>query len=170
MQKAGVQVLAPAAPPQNFRNLAASCARQGFRPVFHAMISMIEDAQKDDPNLAGSIGVSINFPYFQSGTPATDEFQTALRTYGVGMTPGLGLTQGWTAGKLFARAAAHLPEPPTNEAVLAGLWSIKNDDLGGITGPLTFTANQPATPAPCWFDLAMTDRWSSPDKFTRHCE
>jgi branched-chain amino acid transport system substrate-binding protein len=134
------------------------------------MYSMVEEPQKDDPALATTIAVALSFPFFQSGTAATDEFQTALRTFGGGMTPGLGLTQGWTAGKLFARAAAHLAEPPTNEAVLAGLWSIKNDDLGGITGPLTFTAGQSAPRMPCWFDLEMKDGWSSPDHFTRHCE
>jgi branched-chain amino acid transport system substrate-binding protein len=72
--------------------------------------------------------------------------------------------------KLFEKAAANLPEPPTSEAVLRGLWSLRNDDLGGLTYPITFIENQPAPLVNCWWTLRIKEgSWISPDRFQRHC-
>ena len=123
--------------------LAASCARRGFRPVFVAEGPLIVDRFKDDPNLVGMVGAANVFPWFQSGTPATDEYQAAVKRFGDGIsTVGGGPPLGWVSGKLFQKAAANLPEPPTTEAVLKGLWSIRDDTLGRLTGFLTFTEGQ----------------------------
>jgi branched-chain amino acid transport system substrate-binding protein len=168
-RNAGVKTMQITAPPSIFRNIVSSCTRQSYRPTYGMMLSMVEDRQKDDADLAGAVASSVASPYFQSGTPATDEYAAAWRNYGSGLTPGLGLTQGWTGGKLLEKATARLPEPPTTAAILDGLWSIKNEDLGGLTGPLTFTANQPAAPTACWFNLELNKRWVSPDNFARHC-
>jgi branched-chain amino acid transport system substrate-binding protein len=170
MRNAGVEVAQITASPSIFRNIVSACARQSYRPTYGMMLSMVDAEQKDDANLAGAVASSVAFPYFQSGTPATDEFATAFRAYGGGVAPGLGIAQGWTGAKLLEKATARLPEPPTTTAILDGLWSIKNDDLGGLTGPLTFTADQSAPAVACWFDLEMKGGWRSPDNFTRHCE
>jgi hypothetical protein len=76
---------------------------------------------------------------------------------------------GWVAGKLLQRAGAKLPEPPTSEAILQGLWTIEGDTLGGLTSPLTFRKDEPAVPTSCWFNLALKGRWSSPDNYQLHC-
>jgi branched-chain amino acid transport system substrate-binding protein len=71
---------------------------------------------------------------------------------------------------LFERATARLPEPPTRQAVLEGLWSLRDDTLGGLTQPLTFTRGRPAQPRACWFNMTIRDRrWISPDQFALHC-
>jgi branched-chain amino acid transport system substrate-binding protein len=83
----------------------------------------------------------------------------------------MGPALGWTAGALLEKAGTALGEPPTSEALLAGLWSIKEDTLGGITSPLTFVKNQPPSPKACWFNFELRQRtWVSPDKFTLHCK
>lgn len=116
--------------------------------------------------------MSATFPWFQSGTPATDEFQAAMKRYGANLEPGVALTMGWVPGKLFEKATASLPEAPTSAAVLEGLWSIQKDDLGGLSQPLTFTRGKPAAPNPiCWWNLRIENgRWVSPDQFKRTCE
>jgi branched-chain amino acid transport system substrate-binding protein len=53
--------------------------------------------------------------------------------------------QGWVATQLFEDAAANVPDPTTSHAILNGLWTIRNDDLGGTTYPLTFVEGE-ATP------------------------
>jgi branched-chain amino acid transport system substrate-binding protein len=152
------------------KRLAASCARQGFRPLFATGASLVEQSMKDDPNLNGMIANSPVFPYFQSGTPATDDFQRALKSFGDNISLGVGPATGWTSGRLLERAGAKLAEPPTPEGILDGLWSIKDDDLGGITIPLTFVEGEPAKPISCWFDIAVRDGlWVTPDAFKRHC-
>ena len=95
--------------------------------------------------LDGLVSASNTFLYSQRGTPATDEYQQALRDYSPGSPIGTGMSFGWTAGKLFERAAATISEPPSSQAILAGLWSIHGDTLGGMTAPLTFIKNARST-------------------------
>ncbi|HVW31137.1 MAG TPA: ABC transporter substrate-binding protein, partial [Acidimicrobiia bacterium] len=170
-RNAGVQVLVISLDSNSITRVANSCARQGYHPRFTGIAQATTDRFKSDPNLSTMIWASNVFPYFEAGTPATDEFHAAVATYGKDVVLGWGVAAGWTAGKLFARATARLPENPTRDDVLKGLWSIKDDDLGGLTGPLTFTEGRPATPVFCWFDVSVRGQsWVSPDGFQRHCE
>ncbi len=169
-QNAGVQVLGLVFDEVSIRRIAASCARQGYRPVFTVLPPSVSDSYKDDPNLDGLVPTSHVFPYFETGTPAVDEFHQAMTAYGQAVPRGVGPAIAWVAGKLFEKAAANMPEPPTSEALLRGLWSIKNDDLNGLTMPLTFVEDHPAPQLACWFDLLIAHRaWTSPDGFKRHC-
>ena len=170
-QRAGVQVLFLAADGNSQHRVAASCARQGFRPIFATGAQGIFDDFKDDPNLSDSfISNSVTFPVFQDNTPATTEFQATLKRYGAGSQEA-GVSIGWVAGKLFERAALNMGEPPTTDAILKGLWAIKNDDLGGLTQPLTFNENQKAVPVSCWWNVTIVkNQWASPDNYRRTCE
>ena len=169
-RRAGVEVLFPAVDINSVSRLASSCARQGFRPTYAIMVSQATDAQRLDPNLDGMVGTSNVFPYFQSDTPATQEFQRARATYGADLTNGIGLATGWTSGKLLEKAAAGIGEPPTSEAILRGLWSLKEDTLGGLTHPLTFTENQNAKFVQCWYNVKIENKqWQVPDGFQMHC-
>lgn len=171
-RNAGVEVLLVGLDQNSVRRVSAACGRQAYRPIFVSAPVTIVDEWKDDPNLDNSLAAPNTFPYFQSGTPGTDEFQRAARLFGGGAAPQQqGLTVGWVAGKLLERAAANLPEPPTSEAILRGLWSIKDDALGGLTQPLTFVEDRPVTPiSSCWFTIAIRGRaWVSVDGFKLHC-
>jgi hypothetical protein len=77
---------------------------------------------------------------------------------------------GWVTGKLFEKAAANMPEPPSSVAVLRGLWSLKDDTLGGITAPLTFIEEQAAPKINCWWPIIMRQgNWTTPDGYRMHC-
>lgn len=169
-RNAGTQVLFLGVDPSSIGRIASSCARQGFRPVYGALDSIISDRMKEDKNLDGLIASSAAFPWFQSGTSATDEFHQVMRTYGGGLAFSGSLPLAWVAGKLLEKAAANLPEPPTSEALLEGLWSIKDDTLGGLTQPLTFVRNELTKPLECWFDITIAKgAWTSPDGFRQQC-
>ena len=169
-RNAQVEVLFVLADQNSVGRVAAGCLRQAYRPVFGIAGQVLVDRQKDDPNLDGLVGIAPVFPGFQDGTPASDEFQQAMRAYGGSGAERLPAASGWVAAKLFEKAAARLSEPPTSEAILAGLWSIKNDTLGGLTGPLTFVQNQPPTNAVCWWPVVVHNRtFVSPDGFKLHC-
>lgn len=169
-RNAGAEVMFSVMDSNSQSRIAASCARQGFRPLWSMGSSIAVDRHKKDPNLAGAVASTGVFPYFQSGTPATDEYQAAFKAFGGAVDQGVGAATGWTAGKLLERATASLPEPPTSEAILAGLWSIRNDDLGGLTYPLTFVEGKPAEPKSCWFNLQIhKGEWINPDGYQLHC-
>ena len=150
--------------------ISSSCTRQGYKPTYALIGQGLADNQKKDPNLSGAVASTVVFPYFQSGTAATDEFQQVRLSFGRDLTLGPGLAVGWTAGKLLERAGRSLPEPPSRAALLEGLWGISGDDLGGLTYPLSFTRGKPADPKSCWFNLAIRDsQWTSPDGAKLHC-
>ena len=166
----GAQLVMFAMETNSVVRFAASCARQGYRPRYATVSSVQADRFKTDPNLDRMVGASPVFPYFQSGTPATDEFHSAIDAYAKTIDLGIAAAVGWAAAKLFERAAARLPEPPTNEAVLTGLTGITDDTLEGLTMPLTFVAGRPSTPRSCWFDIMIRDKaWRSFDGFGLHC-
>jgi len=167
-RNAGVELLLMSMDTNSVGRIARSCAQQGFRPYFGFGASIIADSLKDDPNLNGHLlGDSNVFLWFQGDTPATQEFQAAAKKYG--LTLGVGAATGWTSGKLLERAAAGLAAP-TSEAILKGLWSIKNDNLGGLTAPLTFTEGQTAKTGACWFDVVVEgNKWGTPDGFKLNC-
>jgi branched-chain amino acid transport system substrate-binding protein len=169
-KNAGAEVLAIIFDFNSQQRVAASCARQGYHPAFTHIPTGVGEKFKADPNMDGYVAGSNVFPWFQSGTPATDDYQQAMKTYGGSVPPGVGPAQGWTAGKLMERAGASLPEPPTSEALLQGLWTIKNDSLGGLTQPLSFFENKPSTPVACWYNITIRNRsWVSPDGFKFQC-
>jgi branched-chain amino acid transport system substrate-binding protein len=56
---------------------------------------------------------------------------------------------------LAVAAAKDLNASPTSAELLQGLWSIKNNNLGGLAPPLTFNQNAPATPSPCFFLMTI---------------
>jgi branched-chain amino acid transport system substrate-binding protein len=148
--------------------VTAACARQGYHPIYAPLVA--HEGQKDNRELAGAVGFTPVFPYFQSGTLATDEFRAAVRDYGGGMALGVGSAVGWAGGKLMERAARTISEPPTTESLLAGLWTIKADTLGGLTPPLTFVKDEPPARLTCWFNLTLARQtWVSPDGFKMNC-
>jgi branched-chain amino acid transport system substrate-binding protein len=169
-RNAGAEVLFIANDTNSVSRTAASCVRQGYKPLYSVFANAALPSWRDDPNLDGTIAMANSFPWFQSGTPATDEFQAAMKAFGGGVTVGGPTTHGWRAGKAFEKAAAQIPEPPTSAAVLNGLWSFRNDDLGGLTYPLTFTKDQRVTPKACWWTVVLRQKaFQTPDGFTPHC-
>jgi branched-chain amino acid transport system substrate-binding protein len=49
----------------------------------------------------------------------------------------------WVAGKILERVAQSFPAHPTTPDVLKGLWSFKNETLGGLIAPTTFVEGAP---------------------------
>jgi branched-chain amino acid transport system substrate-binding protein len=58
----------------------------------------------------------------------------------------------WAAGQAFALAAqrAKLTPDSTPAEVKQGLYTFKNETVGGLTPPLTYTKDKPAFTT-CWF-------------------
>jgi branched-chain amino acid transport system substrate-binding protein len=95
------------------------------------------------PVMKNFLDVDDVFPYFDTSTPATQAFQSAMRQY----APDLGSQLGsfaahvWAAGELFAAAVKQSgASPVTAKSVKAGLYALPaGTTLGGLTPPLSFT-------------------------------
>ena len=159
-RSAGVQVAILGMPGADMRRLAASCARQGIKFTYSLAAPDVKAEMADDPNFSNSAFVGFNgFPWTERGTPATAEFQDVIAKY-LRIEPAAPTTLGWISGKLFEKVASTVTGPPSAQALLEGLWTIKNETLGGLTAPLTYTKGQPAQMPVCWFELVIKDgRW-----------
>src|SRR5207244_2853703 len=141
-RRAGVQVLMMATDSNSISRMSASCARQGFTPTYGMPGPLAVASLQSVPTLEGTaIGTNV-YPWPSEASPAAKEFHDAFRRYGPKSPVDAGNMVGWVAAKLFERATRNLPEPPTTAAILDGLWSIRNDDLAGLTYPLTFVRDQ----------------------------
>ena len=170
-RNAGVQVLLISLDGNSVARVAASCARQNYRPLYSVYGAIAFDKMKDNPDLAGLTVNANGFPYFICNDPTTAEFCEARRKYGPVQIYGIGNAIGWTAGKAFELAARNLPDSPTPADVLAGLWTFKNETLGGLTHPLTFTKGQPAPRMTCWWPLVVDHgAFAAPDGMNVHCK
>jgi branched-chain amino acid transport system substrate-binding protein len=170
-RNAKVEILQIALDGNSVARVAASCARQNYKPLFSVFGAIAFDKMKDNPDLDGLTVNANGFPYFICGDPATTEFCDAQRKYGPVQVYGIGNSIGWTAGKAFELAARNVPDTnPTSADILNGLGSFKNETLGGLTHPLTFTKGQNAPRMPCWWQLILDKgKWTAPNGMKVAC-
>jgi len=170
-RNAGVEILQIALDGNSVARVAASCARQNYKPLFSVFGAIAFDKMKDNPDLDGLTVNANGFPYFICGDPATAEFCDAQRQYGPVQVYGIGNSIGWIAGKAFELAAQHVSDTnPTSAEILNGLWSFKNETLGGLTHPLTFTKGQNAPRMACWWQLILVKgKWTAPNGIKVAC-
>ena len=102
--------------------------------------------------------------------PAVAEWLAAMKQYVPGTVATANGGIGWVSAKVFELAAKAMPDTPTSQAVLDGLWAIKGNDIGGMTKPLTYVKDQPAVQSPgCWFATKMDDSKGGWTGGTRVC-
>jgi len=58
-------------------------------------------------------------------------------------------------GQVARGSRCQAQRTPTSASILAGLWSLKNETLGGLAMPLTFTKDQIAPRPICWWALII---------------
>lgn len=170
-QRAGVQTWIVVLDPNSLSRVGRSCATVGYRPQYVVYGGSSNLQTGDDPNLNGVVVGMPTIPWMLTDHPGVAEFTDALARFAPGVPAEPITITAWVAAKLFERATQNIPEPPTSEGILAGLWSIKGDDLGGMTQPLTFTKGQnaPLDPTCNWLAQAVDGTWITPNGGQRTC-
>jgi ABC-type branched-subunit amino acid transport system substrate-binding protein len=153
-RNAGAEMMILAADANTMTRVARSCAAAGYKPNYMSPHSVTDDVRKD-PTLDGLVVESPMRPWFGTDSPAQAELHNAMAKDAPGEQVTSGYGAGWVAAKLFERATRSLPEPGNAEGVLAGLWSIQNDDLGGLTYPLSFAKDAPVAHKACWWPVQV---------------
>jgi branched-chain amino acid transport system substrate-binding protein len=148
--------------------VAASCAAQGYKPIYVAEAGEMTTPWLAQPALNGAITAAQDVPWFDDSTPATKAMQAAISKYSPGLqntaSYGANATIGWAAGTVFATVAksAGLTPSSSQTQIIAALDTVKNDTFGGITPPLTFTAGQGHQVA-CSFVAGISNgKWTEP--------
>ena len=148
-RNAGAEVISVGLDGNGISRLAAACGRQGYFPAYAIPSATVAAQHLSDRNIKQ---FGTDTPVAPFGSPPTAEMAEAFGKFLPGKTVVVSHVEGWTAGKMFERAGGSIEEP-TSAAVLEGLWTIQGEDLGGLTGPQTYTRDKPAKATTCWFVL-----------------
>ena len=161
-QQSGANGLFVASGPPQTLAVAQSCTAQGYKPVYIAAESSLANSLLSSPAIDGAVGEITNLPASDTSNPEIKAMDQALNTFKPGLLGSAEFSAGssmvWAAGMLFEAAAqaGHLGDSPTPAGVLAGLYALKGETLGGLTAPLTFTKDKP-TSLKCWFYYQVKD-------------
>ena len=149
-RNAGVQVVFFGFDDKSAGRVANSCARQSFHPAYVHTFQAASPSMLSNPNLDGMLVGTLTFPWPATDSPARRAAHDAFRRFlpnaellGTHMT-------GWVAGKLFEEGEKNLPATFTGQDLLNGLWQIRENDLGGLTHPLSFYPDRGAQRRTCW--------------------
>jgi branched-chain amino acid transport system substrate-binding protein len=144
-KKAGAEIVFVGTDGSALQRLASSCARVSYTPLLTAAGLAASANAVADPNVRkfGLYVGTAQVPFVATGTPALDDFHVAHKQF-TGADAGDSASMfGWASGKLFeaavnAVAAAARVGAVDSRLVFSGLYKLKNETLGGLTGPLSF--------------------------------
>ena len=152
----GVDLLWVVADAASLSRAAQSCTRQAYRPQYlDSGLSLSGDTTKVD-GLKNIIVGSDAFPFTGATSPAIAEYDKARKQYAPDVTPDPGYAIAWTGAKLFelvATRAAKATGGITPSALRAALLTVKNETLGGLNFPLTYTSSGSTGIKNCYFAM-----------------
>jgi branched-chain amino acid transport system substrate-binding protein len=154
----GVQAFLIVLDPNSIERLAQSCQQVGYKGVLVTSTSLVNSTSASDSLLNGLILVAGVLPWTETNNPQVVAMDAALARYAPGVSPVGTPTLGWTAAQLFEASAAYWPDTDTitSADILAAMDQVRNNDLGGLTEPLSFFPGQDAAPLElCSWDLVI---------------
>jgi ABC-type branched-subunit amino acid transport system substrate-binding protein len=157
-KQGGAEVVMLALDTASLRRFAGSCARQNYHPIFGTADLLASNSLPVDPNVDGLIVATKMAPWTDPSVAGIAEVTKAFATYAPGPLPTGGNTNGWILGQFFAAAGKNLPDRPTAADVADGLYQIKNDNLQGMTFPITMTRGQTMPKQLCYGVVVIKDR------------
>ncbi len=157
-EQAGADAVLVGLDTASVQRFADACARQTYRPMFGLADQAALPSLLQNPNLDGAVVGTKIVPWITKSIPGVKAMYDAYAQVAPGLTPSGASMAGWTFGTFFAAAAAHLPANPTAQDVYNGLNQIEDNDLGGVTYPLTFTAGRPSPRKVCWGVALVKDK------------
>ena len=123
----------------SIRRFAGDCARQDYHPVLSSADLVITRDLLTDPNVDGLVVGGKMVPFPSSDSPGMKEAHAAFDRFAAGQIVTGGFAYGWLVGEFFAQAAKNLPDKPTYADLADGIYSIRNNDMKGMTYPITIT-------------------------------
>jgi len=152
LRSAGADVVEVAASATPFQRMVQDCRRQGFTPKWITTpggerMAFLSKLTNDDV-----VGYWPNFPYW-ADYPAVAQYRDIMGKYAKSDAwQAEDGSQVWTSLEMLRQKI--LPHPsanPTSADVLAGLYALHDENLGGLmANKVTFTQGKPVTPGwPC---------------------
>jgi branched-chain amino acid transport system substrate-binding protein len=154
-RSAGVELFWVIADPATVSRVGQSCSRQGFRPKYlGGSVSMSPSNVKVDGLENMIVGQPV-FPFTGASGPAITEYDNARKRHAPDAQPDPSYALAWAGAKLFelvATRSATTSGDITSAGLRVALLTVKGENLGGLTVPLTYTAQGPKS-GPCMFAM-----------------
>ena len=153
--------------------IAHECAADGLKAKQVAADGALTTAWLKEPAVNGALIAELVFPFFDASVPASKQMQSAIQQYApsLGQLDGPTAAYSWVSGKLFEKAGSAIPAGTaiTPESIKAGLYTLKNETLGGLAPPLTFTKGKPAV-INCFFVVGVSNgKFTEPQGLKTSC-
>jgi branched-chain amino acid transport system substrate-binding protein len=169
-QSHGAEAILAAVDANSLVRMARSCAQQSYHPMYIAVSLAVIDSVATDPNLQGLVAPQGTFPWPANDTPLAQAYQDAIHQYAPGLRGSGASSSVWTSGMLMLAATATLPANPGSQDILNGLWTIKNNTLGGLAPPITYHQGQGAVGSSCYFLVEVQGgKWTAPKGSQTSC-
>jgi hypothetical protein len=155
----------------SLERVARSCRSINYHPTFVGITLTILPGLEKNADLDGALVGMTVMPKETTSNPAIGVFLQALQRYAPGQAPGTNVEMGWIAAQIFGYAGRSLPDSPSSQSILDGLWQIKDNDFGGITHPITYVKDQNPPQTFCYFETQMVHgQFVSPNGGARTCQ
>ncbi len=156
-QQAGVKALFIGDSVTVVQSVAKDCAAQGYNPTIIASDGAVGIQFTSTPGLENNLlAFEPQIPFNVTNTPATKDMVAAFKKYQPSLmsSPNYNgeVDEAWVSGLMLAKAVedGSPGNTVTSAEILKGLHSFKDETLGGMAPPLTFTAGKPNL-TDCWF-------------------
>jgi branched-chain amino acid transport system substrate-binding protein len=170
-KNAGVQAMGMAMDGASIGRVARSCAAIDYHPQFVTSGLVLSPQNAADPDIQRNTlsSASSVAPWMLDDTPGQREFHAAMARYAPALTPDADSITAWAAGRLLEAvvhglgAKARTAAPVTTADLFAGLATIHDETLDGLTPPMTFTAGQKSAPqiGCVYFELLSDKGWTA---------
>jgi branched-chain amino acid transport system substrate-binding protein len=175
-RNAGAEVVALVSDSATMIRVIRAAKRQNYTPLFSGTWSFNVDsfAKTGGPEVEGVLSVSGTAPYATS--PLGKPYLAAMARHQPGAPMGGFGMNAWTHGKLLERIAARFGPAVVTGDILDGLYSLKDETLGGLIPPITFNKGPHKDVNLCSIPLRMTsgkfqpldgDRFVCPKDFAK---
>lgn len=171
-RSAGADIILPVFDAATQRRIAQSCDRQGYKPHYN-LSAAIDPDFASIPAFEGATMSMGSFPFDGTDSPVVREYKDALAKYTPGQVAVPIGAAGWASSKMFEKVATMAftaGAKPTTQALLNALWTIHNDNFGGVVGPMTFPRDKPPIPSRCLATIVISGgRYTAPNGMAMTC-
>jgi branched-chain amino acid transport system substrate-binding protein len=171
LKNAGANMAIVGISPSVTLNIIKTCLQQGYRGAFMTTAGLLNPGWDKDASLNGTKVYVLDdvWPFYQQATSAQKEYFSAIQQYAPGMltNPGYNayVQDAWTGMQMFKTAAeaAKITPNSTSADLLNGLYTVHNETLGGLIGPVTYSRSAKSQVANCYFvSLLQNGQWTEP--------
>jgi branched-chain amino acid transport system substrate-binding protein len=171
-KNAGVQILELILDTNSIERVARDCAAQGYNPFLATGALTVQSDVAQDPNVKRIVSIVPTFPWTLASGSAAGEYQQAIKTYDSRLNRSAATSAAWTSAKLLEAAlrgiSATATVKPTD--VVAGLYKLHDEKLGGLAPGLNFVRGRPAPVAKCYFGIRLSNgSWTPLNQGGAYC-